>query len=207
MLAALMYLQKGIPFILDGEDLGMKNLFLNDIKDFKSPEAKTFYKDALALGYSEEAVLYNLRESSKDASRGAMQWDQSAFAGFSTVPPWSGINVEADYNVAAEEANPGSILHFYRKVLDLKKTDLFVEGDYHLWDTHDDFYVYERVMDKQVGLVICNVTDQPKEFVLHQLESHGYRQVLLQNEGNRLEGQTLHLAPYGVAVFQTVYNS
>ncbi|HRM37896.1 MAG TPA: alpha-glucosidase, partial [Trichococcus flocculiformis] len=186
---------------------GMKNLFLNDIKDFKSPEAKTFYKDALALGYSEEAVLYNLRESSKDASRGAMQWDQSAFAGFSTVAPWSGVNVEAGYNVAAEEADPNSILHFYRKVLDLKKTDLFVEGDYHLWDTHDDFYVYERVMDKQVGLVICNVTDQPKEFVLHQLEPHGYRQILLQNEGNRLEGETLHLGPYGVAVFQTVYNS
>ncbi|MFZ2364730.1 MAG: hypothetical protein WAV87_09900, partial [Trichococcus flocculiformis] len=68
-------------------------------------------------------------------------------------------------------------------------------------------YVYERVMDKQVGLVICNVTDQPKEFVLHQLEPHGYRQILLQNGGNRLEGETLHLAPYGVAVFQTVYNS
>ena len=207
MLAALMYLQKGIPFILNGEELGMKNLFLNDIKDFKSPEAKTFYKDALALGYSEEAVLYNLRESSKDASRGAMQWNQSAFAGFSTVAPWSGVNVEAGYNVAAEEADPDSILHFYRKVLDLKKTDLFVEGDYHLWNTHDDFYVYERVMDKQVGLVICNATDQPKEFVLHQLEPHGYRQILLQNEGNRLEGETLHLGPYGVAVFQTVYNS
>ncbi len=91
--------------------------------------------------------------------------------------------------------------------MDLKKTDLFVEGDYHLWNTHDDFYVYERVMDKQVGLVICNVTDQPKEFVLHQLDPHGYRQILLQNGGNRLEGETLHLGPYGVAVFQTVYNS
>lgn len=61
----------------------MKNLFLNDIKDFKSPEAKTFYKDVLALGYSEEAVLrHNLRESSKDASRGAMQWNQSALRAF-----------------------------------------------------------------------------------------------------------------------------
>ena len=62
-------------------------------------------------------------------------------------------------------------------------------------------------MDKKVGLVICNVTDQPREFVLHPLEQHGYRQILLQNEGNRLEGETLYLAPYGVAVFQTDYNS
>jgi len=207
MLAALMYLQKGIPFILNGEELGMKNLYLNDIRDFKSPEAQTFYKEALALGYSVEAALYNLRESSKDASRGAMQWDDSAYAGFSTVAPWSGVNVEAEYNVAAEEADPGSILHFYRKVLNLKKTDLFVEGDYRLWATHDDFFVYERVIDKQVGLVICNVTDQPKEFVLPLLGQHGYRQLLLQNEGNRLEGETLYLAPYGAAVFQTVYNS
>lgn len=206
MLAIMMYLQKGIPFIMNGEELGMKNLDIDDIRDFNSPEAHTFYEDALALGYSEEAILYNLRESSKDASRGAMQWDDSAYAGFSEVKPWSNVNVEPAYNVKAEEANPDSILHFYRKVIHLKKSDLFVEGYYFPWNTTDDFYVYERVLNKKVALIICNVTDQPKEFVLPQLETHGYRQILLQNSGVWLEGEKVHLGPFGAVVFQTEYN-
>ncbi|CZQ97311.1 Hypothetical protein Tpal_2131 [Trichococcus palustris] len=205
MLAVLMYLQKGIPFILNGEELGMKNLYIDDIRDFNSPEAQTFYEEALALGYTEESILHNLRESSKDASRGAMQWDDSAYAGFSEVKPWSGVNIEPAYNVEAEEDNPESVLHFYRRMLQLKKTDLFVDGSYFPWDTDDDFYVYERVLNKKGGLVICNVTDQPQEFVLPPLEQQGYRHILLQNSGVWMEGDNVHLGPYGAVVFQTDY--
>ncbi|MER2133026.1 MAG: alpha-amylase family glycosyl hydrolase, partial [Carnobacterium inhibens] len=83
MLATLMYLQKGIPFILNGEEIGMKNLEIPTIHDFAAPEAKGFYEKALALGYSHEHILQELNATSKDASRGAMQWDATPSAGFS----------------------------------------------------------------------------------------------------------------------------
>src|SRR5699024_8579146 len=118
MLATLMYLQKGIPVIYNGEEIGMKNLYIDNIEDFNSPEADDFYKKALEYGYTREWVLHNMRETSKDAGRGAMQWNDSEFAGFSEVKPWSGVNIEPSYTVKSQTSNPTSILVHYKKVLD-----------------------------------------------------------------------------------------
>lgn len=94
MLATLMYLQKGIPFIFNGEEIGMRNLHYSDRAHFDTPGAVPFYEKAKQLGYSEKHILKELNHAGRDVSRGAMQWDSSEFAGFSKVSPWSGVNVE-----------------------------------------------------------------------------------------------------------------
>lgn len=125
MLATLMYLQKGIPFLLNGEEIGMKNLTIETIENFSLPGADLFYQIALDLGHSKEFALEHLNARSKDVSRGIMQWDNSNFAGFSARAPWSGVNREEKYNVLDQEADVNSILNYYRMVLELKQEPVF----------------------------------------------------------------------------------
>ncbi|HJA90117.1 MAG TPA: alpha-glucosidase [Candidatus Jeotgalibaca merdavium] len=203
MLATLMYLQKGIPVIYNGEEIGMKNLYIDNIEDFNSPEADDFYKKALEYGYTREWVLHNMRETSKDAGRGAMQWNDSEFAGFSEVKPWSGVNIEPSYTVKSQTSNPTSILVHYKKVLDLKRTELFIYGDYRLIETSPELYVYEREYHNKLATVICNVTDQPQLYPLSEEGENDYRRVILENEGVRIIKNHAKLSPYGAVVLLT----
>lgn len=202
MLAALMYLQKGIPIIMNGEEIGMKNLEFSSLSELEAPETKEFIDKARALGYSDEGILRNLASTVKDASRGAMQWDTTKFAGFSTKKPWSGVNVEKIYNAKEQVADPKSVFHFYKQVIALKKTDLFKYGWWRLVDTNADFYAYERGHYDARALVICNLTDKEKEFdTFHQWFGPHHR-IVLENEGVRHEGTKVILPPYGVTVIE-----
>uniref|UniRef100_UPI00359F3803 alpha-glucosidase n=1 Tax=Jeotgalibaca porci TaxID=1868793 RepID=UPI00359F3803 len=207
MLATLMYLQKGIPVIYNGEEIGMKNLFIDAIEDFDSPEAQKFYEKALDLGYTREWALHNLRETSKDSARGGMQWHDGDQAGFSTVEPWSGVNVEKKYNVKEQMMDSNSILIHYKKVLDLKRTELFNSGAYGLLLTDDHFYAYERELDNKVATIICNVTEDMHYYDLEPVPDNGYRRPILSNEGVRLikGGNTVRLGAYGAVVLLTDY--
>lgn len=207
MLAALMYLQKGIPFIYNGEEIGMKNLEIHAIKDFRAPEAHAFFSKARALGYDEGWILDQLQHMAKDAGRGVMQWDDSEYAGFSTVKPWSGVNIEPEYTVKAEVRNSYSVLNFYKKMLDLKRTDLFIHGDFHIVESQDEFYAYERVWGDQQAFVVCNMTPDWREFHLPAMEEKGYRSLVLSNENVRYENNILRLGAYGAAVVQTEWEN
>ncbi|MEG0289722.1 MAG: alpha-glucosidase, partial [Carnobacterium sp.] len=199
MLATLMYLQKGIPFILYGEELGMQNLYHTNPHDFETPGATAFYAKSKALGYTEEHILMELNSTARDVSRGAMQWDASEYAGFSSMAPWSGVNREEKFNVAAEEKNPDSILAYYRKVLEYKKMPVFTEGTFHLFETKESLYSYERVLGDQRAIVICNFSDTEERLQEDGIVEKEWR-VLIQNKGNDVENNCVILAPYGAVV-------
>lgn len=200
MLATLMYLQKGIPFIFNGEEIGMRNLHYNDRNHFDTPGAVPFYEKAKQLGYSEEHILKELNHTGRDVSRGAMQWDDATFAGFSTVEPWSGVNVEEKYNVAAQQKDPKSILMYYQTLLKLKKTPLFINGSFTLHETKDTLYVYERTYEGQRAIVCCNLSDT-EEHIQEDGISKSVWKVILQNEGNSIDKDAITFAPYGTIVF------
>lgn len=159
-LATMMYLQKGIPFLLNGEEIGMKNLMIPRLSDYEDPGAVAFYQQAMELGYSESEILSCLNASSKDASRGVMQWDTSLYAGFSKVAPWSGVNQETKYNVAEEMQDANSILAYYQKLLALKKTPLFTQGEFKLLFTNGETYGYSRSWQQEEAIVLANMTSQ-----------------------------------------------
>lgn len=200
MLATLMYLQKGIPFIFNGEEIGMRNLHYSDRAHFDTPGAVPFYEKAKQLGYSEEHILKELNHTGRDVSRGAMQWDSSEFAGFSKVSPWSGVNVEKKYNVADQEKDPNSILAYYKKVLLLKKLPVFTKGTFILQDTKDTLYVYERNYEGQRVIVCCNLSDTEEHIQEDGISTSGW-EVILQNEGNTIDKDSVTFAPYGTIVF------
>ena len=200
MLASLMYLQKGLPIIMNGEEIGMKNLEFKSLDEFVAPESQDFIKKSREIGYSDAEILANLSATIKDASRGVMQWDTSSFAGFSTQEPWSGVNQEEKYNVLAQKADKMSVFNFYKKLIELKKTDLFTSGDWELLDTSDALYVYQRTNEDQTALVICNLTEQEQEFELpSDFQSGAYTQVLA-NEHNGYQAEKISLSPYGVVI-------
>ena len=199
MLATLMYLQKGIPFLLNGEEIGMKNLVIETIEQFALPGADLFYETALELGYSKEFALEHLNARSKDVSRGAMQWGDSTYAGFSKQIPWSGVNQEEKYNVTDQETDETSILQYYRAVLKLKQEPLFIEGKYKLLESSVETYCYKRTLGNAKAIVCCNMTEKNQVVSIKDLITQPYI-IKLTNEGNSIQEENLNLSPYGAMV-------
>lgn len=205
MLACLMYLQKGLPFMLFGEEIGMKNLVIDDLNGYNDPQAKDFFQQAIVQGYSEEAALTMLNATTKDASRGVMQWNDQAYSGFSTVAPWSGVNNEADYHVAAQFAHPESIFHFYQRMIALKHLPLFQKGAFIRQHYGAGIYSYRREFEGEKAIVICNTgnkkTDVMCEFEVTKTD------ILLRNQEILLKNnQTIELPAYGAIVLKLKEN-
>ena len=199
MLATLMYLQKGIPFIYYGEELGMCNLNRTNPRDFETPGATAFYAKSKDLGYTEEHILMELNATARDVSRGVMQWDNSEYAGFSTMPPWSGVNREEKYNVYEEKIDSESILSYYQKVLKLKTMPVFTEGLFRMIEMKQSLYSYERVLGEEHAIILCNFSDSDERVSQNGLTEKKWH-VLLQNEGNCIDGNCITLGPYGAVV-------
>lgn len=197
-LATGMYLLRGIPVILYGEEIGMKNLEITDIHTFQSPKAVDQHIDLLENGYSKEESLAIIASVNKEASRGVMQWDNTEFAGFSTQKSWIGENIEPVFNVASEKENPNSVLHFYQNLLKLKKEELFSYGDIEFLESDETLLVYKRVFGEEEAVVISNLTNREVETpkCLNELTNW---QVLI-DSGDKTEQETL--APYFYKVYK-----
>lgn len=185
MLATLMYLQRGMPIIYQGEEIGMTNLRLSEINDYNDSGIEYFVKKARGLGYTTSEILNRVHSCSRQTSRGAMQWSKGLNAGFSTIKPWLGVN--DDYlkvNVEEQENNPESILNYYRDLLRIRlERKVFVEGNWELIDEENpSIYAYKRHYNDQSALVLCNFTNKPHVFHYPNLPSWN---CILNNKGKR----------------------
>lgn len=200
MTAALLYLQKGIPIIYYGEEIGMKNFIYDDAKEMDDEKASEFYKEAEKLGWSHDKIMLHLSLTSRATSRGIMQWEDSEKIGFTERnTPWTLYNREKHYNVLQQEEDEQSILQFYRKLIALKKKELFTHGNYRLYDSPETLFIYERSFREKKGWVYCNFSD--KEETLKMSSECAAAEVILANKGNRVDDRKLELGPYGVVVF------
>lgn len=195
MLATLMYLQRGIPCIYYGEEIGMQNLRYDQIDELHDKQAKDAYNAAVGQHMPEEKALELISRSHKMGARGVMQWDSNEYCGFSKVKPWNfGQTIQA--NVHDESVNNQSVLQYYRRLLKLKKEPLFIDGKFTLENTSDDLYVYRRTLKDEEALVICNLTHKAQQY---QLEGE-VGDVLLQNGRIFVEKQQVLLSAYGSLV-------
>ncbi len=198
MLATLMYLQRGLPIILYGEELGMKNVVIDDIEVFQDPGAKDYFNEMLAEGVTKEEALEIIASVNKEASRGAMQWNTEGYAGFSEVEPWSDVNVEEIYNVASQLETADSILRYYQRLMKLKQQPLFNQAEFRLLETTDDTYVYQRKLADKSGLIACNLSQETVVIDLPKSMAGG--QVLLNSTLYVLTENQLELPAYGAVV-------
>ncbi len=128
MLATTLLFMYGTPFLYNGEEIGMSNVDYTRIEDFKDVSAKNFYANAKTY-LTEEEILRFLRRSSRVNARTPFQWSADPHAGFSKTKP--DVPVVGNYpevNVAVEEKDPDSILHYYRKAIALRKNPRILEA-------------------------------------------------------------------------------
>jgi len=160
-LATMLYLQRGIPIIYYGEELGLENLQFSDLTSFNDRTVQPFYDRALAVGYSSAEALAMLNQTHKMAARGPMQWDaKQPNAGFSPATPWlNGTTKVAD--VASEQADSQSLLYFYQRLLRLKQTALFTQGNEIIQSTPAGIFRFTRQLDQTTATVTCNLSNHP----------------------------------------------
>ncbi|WP_276804921.1 glycoside hydrolase family 13 protein [Lactobacillus hominis] len=197
-LAMLMYLQRGIPVIYYGEELGLKNLEFENSADFKDETVDEFIKSAKSAGKSESQALEMVSQTHKLPARNPMPWKNEANYGFSSAKPWLVGKKLDQANVADEILDSKSMLNFYKQMIKLKKTDLFEKGRYYLLATDKNSYVYQRDYHDQSALVAVNLSNQTQEINL----SDGYEKELLAAGKYNIKQNKLELTPYAGVVLE-----
>ncbi len=158
LLATMLHGLEGMPYIYQGEELGMTNIHL-PIEAYRDLESLNLYEARKAAGYPEAEIMASLYARSRDNARTPMQWDASPHGGFTTGTPWLTENPNyREINATAALADPDSIFHYYRRLIALRKTyPVFVHGDFTLLEPdHPSLFVYRRRLERQSLLVICN---------------------------------------------------
>lgn len=211
MLAVSFLFLQGTPFIYQGQEIGMSNIRLRSIDDYEDVSSKeNFHK--YHLKDSLERRLKRIHISSRDSARTPVQWDSSAYAGFSKKKPWFFVNPNyTAVNVAAEEKNPDSILNFYRKCLNLRKNSrTLIYGSYREYFPKDpEVYIYERSMGNIRYLIICSFVKH-KVFMLVPKKYNGMKmELVLDNYPDIRSGQvetvkigSCLLKPYEARVYR-----
>ena len=170
MLATCLHMMKGTPYIYQGEELGMTNVYFDKLEDYRDIESINAFHQYVDSGIVKaEDMMRYLKEISRDNARTPMQWDDSKNAGFTDGTPW--INVNPNYkeiNAKAAVADPNSVFHYYQELIKLRHTlPIIVYGKFQgLLDDSETIYAYERHLDGQVLTVACNFTDQEQDCTL-----------------------------------------
>jgi oligo-1,6-glucosidase len=159
LLATVLHLHQGTPYIYQGEELGMTNFPFTSIEQFRDIESLNHYAEAVAHGRPPEQVLAGLRAMSRDNARTPMQWNATSQAGFSTGDPWLTVNPNyPQVNAEAAIADPDSVFHHYRRLIELRHTEPAVaHGDFTmLLAEHPRIYAFTRKLDDVELLVLGN---------------------------------------------------
>ena len=161
MLASLIHLMRGTPYIYEGEELGITNPGYTDISQYQDVESTNYYRILMEEeGRSKEEALEIIGARSRDNGRTPMQWDGSENAGFTDGTPWLGIPANHSYiNVEAEQKDPDSILNYYKKLVALRKEyEIIADGEIRFTDAgNENIISYDRMLDGQKLSVFCNL--------------------------------------------------
>lgn len=186
MLAILLHGMKGTPYIYQGEEIGMTNIRLKDIKDYPDIEAHGMYESRIKQGYTKEEIMDSIYIKGRDNARTPMQWTADKNAGFTTGIPWFGVNpnykmIHADSQIK----DKSSIFHTYKKLISLRKEyEVIVYGDFQLlFEEDEDIFAYTRTLEKNKTfeklLVVCNFHDKERTVNMEELKQK--KQLLISN--------------------------
>lgn len=163
LLALLVHTLPGTPFLYQGEELGMTNMAFSSIEEYNDPEAKNRYRQLLLEGVPPEKALRTIQLESRDNARTPMQWDSSPHAGFTTGTPWLQVNPNyTKINAAAQERDPWSILHFYRRLIALRREQpALSRGGFEALETGSStLLAYRRPHESGSLLVVLNFSSK-----------------------------------------------
>ena len=204
---ALMYfMQKGTPFIYQGQEIGMTNVRFDSIEKYNDVKSINIYEEKINEGVSVNEALKAVASISRDNARTPMQWDASDYAGFSENTPW--IDVNENYktiNVEKQLANKDSVLNFYKDLIKIRKENLsLVYGKYDMiLDEDENIYAYTRTLNNDKYVVIVNLSDEKALYKYDDLNLN-YENLMLANYKIREHGilNELVLKPYEARLYK-----
>ncbi|SOC10647.1 alpha-glucosidase [Pseudobutyrivibrio ruminis] len=211
MLAGIYFLLPGLPFIYQGQEIGMENLDkVNDVNDLDDCANANIYETALHEGKTHAEALAHLINVTRDNARTPFQWDDSENAGFTSGNPWLLINPKYKHiNLAEQINNSDSVFNFYKELISLRKNPEYestlVYGEFAPYKPEQkNLLAYSRVGEKSV-MVIANYQKDAQTLSLPSK----IKKVLLSNTSKTLDnssfnGTEIVLSPYELLVVEMV---
>ena len=202
MLTTFIMTMRGTPYYYQGDEIGMSNIKFDNIEDYRDIETINWYNLTKKEGGDLQKFIESHKITGRDNGRTPMQWDDTVNGGFTTGSSW--IKVNPDYttvNVVAAEEDKNSCLHYFRKVLKLRKEiEALIYGTYTLLDKNNPHvYAYTRQLNGKAFLVLLNFTAN------HATVDTGINvrkaKAVINNYSNPTYNNTM-LRPYEAAVYE-----
>ena len=204
MLATCIHMMQGTPYVYQGEELGMINCPFNTLDNFRDLESINAFHELTEQGkMTEEDMMAAIGYKGRDNARTPMQWDDSAYAGFSTANPWIMVNPNYTKINAKDQVNrEDSVFKYYQKLIKLRhESELIVYGTYDLiLDDDKDIYAYIRTLGDEKLIVYCNFSENTREVELPEEFTNG--KVLISNYIDAKVNHKITLRPYEAIVIQ-----
>lgn len=205
VLAMMYILQKGTPFIFEGEEIGMTNLHITNINELKDIEAHYNYNFFIDKRISPEKALEMVNRKTRDNARTPMQWNFDRNSGFSDVKPWFDVNSNyKSINVKKDLQSSDSIYRFYQKLLQLRKEDsIMIDGEFRpLYINDSEIYAFIRELSGHKKLIVCSLCAYNKKFEVPKNVGNISKVILSNYEKDiNINDRTIYLKPYeGVVV-------
>ena len=203
MLATLLHMMQGTPYIYQGEELGMRNIKFDSLDQYRDIETFAVYEEMLAAGEPFEAIQRAIFLKSRDNARTPFPWDGSEKSGFTTGQPWIDFSPDnTTINAATALADEDSVFYHYQKLIALRREyDVIIEGRYELINATDsEVYGYTRTLGEDKLIVICSFSDHKVNYqVLDDLVG---AKLLLSNyaDSDEVLG-TIELRPYEALIY------
>ena len=202
MLATLTHLQRGTPFIYQGEEIGMTDPEYTAITDYVDVEAHNAYHSLLDAGLAPSEAFPIVHARARDNARTPVQWDSSPTAGFTTGVPWLRPTNQERINVA-DELESGRIFRHYQHLIALRRRlPAIAHGRYEAWQlSHPTVHSFFRTRDDVRLLVICNLSATPQTVPLPEGAVEG--EIISDNHPGTTLTPDLELQPYQALVIST----
>lgn len=205
MLAGMIHLMRGTPYIYQGEEIGMTNPHYTSIEQYADVESRNYYEILLNEGKTKEEALEILAARSRDNSRTPMQWTDERYCGFSDTKPWIPVSDNFEkINVKKQKQDRDSILEFYKKLIMLRKEkEVIARGNIEFMEVENaGVLAYTRCLDKQKLLVCCNFRDVESQMEFIQEWKSGRKILGNYEENHKNNYKVLTLRPYEIIVLE-----
>ena len=208
MLAISLHLQQGTPYVYQGQELGLTNFKFKSVKEMRDQLATNIWNMVKYIPIVRHLFVPIMNRRSRDHGRMPMHWSADKYAGFSEVTPWYEPNPNyVDINVEESQADPDSVLNFYKKLIALRKdpevAPIIKNGVYtEYYPKNRDLYVYERTYKGETLFVVCNFKHKNVEFKLPKEIAFNEAKLVISNYNDSLPLSSMTLRPYESFVYK-----
>lgn len=206
LLGTLVHTTPGIPFVYQGEEMGMTNVCFDSIEDYNCCYTLGDYDTLVKNGVDPKKALQELAPRSRDNARTPYPWNGSDNGGFTTGKPWMKLNPNyPEINLEADRSSDDSVFAYYQKLTAMRREHpAITEGDLQFYlENHPQLLVYTRSCEEETLLVVANYSGEKAAVSLPCVLANGnWKRILSNTDGRSAAFGRSELAPWEVEVYQ-----